>query len=183
NDTHTCSIAWGDGNTTTGVVAAGVCTGSHSYAAIGVYTITVTVTDDDGGTGSAEVMAIISDNTVKVTGGGWITATSGRYSFGFVAKPDTAGLQGQIQVRTPGKGRFHGNVVLTLSGTGNTAAWTGTGKWNGVNGYQYSVSVVDNGNGRKKATDDTISITVRTSAGVVVFSVSGSLKGGNITVH
>ncbi|MDQ1726207.1 MAG: hypothetical protein QOK14_252, partial [Frankiaceae bacterium] len=55
NDTHTCSIAWGDGNTTTGVVATGVCTGSHSYSAAGPLTITVTVTDDDGGIGSDTV--------------------------------------------------------------------------------------------------------------------------------
>ena len=185
NDTHTCSIAWGDGATTAGVVVAGVCTGSHSYAAIGVYTITVTVTDDDGGTGTADVFVVISDNTVKVTGGGWITpGGSGRYSFGFVAKEDAAGLHGQLQIRAPGKNRFHGNVVLTLSATGNTATWTGTGAWNGAAGYQYTVAVVDNRNGGgKKSTPDTISLTVRTSAGTVVLSASGALKGGNITIH
>ena len=53
-DTHTCSIDWGDGDVTAGVIANGDCTGSHPYdeprptIAIPVpYTVTVTVTDDD----------------------------------------------------------------------------------------------------------------------------------------
>lgn len=51
-DTHTASISWGDGQSTSVDPATSPVTGSHSYAA-GTYAIGVSVTDDDGGTGSA----------------------------------------------------------------------------------------------------------------------------------
>src|SRR5205085_2499528 len=50
-DTHTCSINWGDGNTTSGRVSetngSGTCSGSHTYNDNGLYTVTVTVTARD----------------------------------------------------------------------------------------------------------------------------------------
>lgn len=49
NDTHTCSIDWGDGTVEAGTLAGGDCTGSHAYATDGGYAVTVTVSDDDGG--------------------------------------------------------------------------------------------------------------------------------------
>jgi Ca2+-binding RTX toxin-like protein len=52
NDGHTCSIDWGDGTIADGSVAAGVCSGSHAYAAPGAFTIAITATDDDGGAGN-----------------------------------------------------------------------------------------------------------------------------------
>ena len=60
HDTHTCQIAWGDGTTTTGVIAAGSCTGSRTYPTTGARTITVTVTDDDAGQGTASVAITIT---------------------------------------------------------------------------------------------------------------------------
>ena len=66
NDTLTCSIAWGDGTTTTGVIAAGVCTGSHPYAGIGSRTITVTLTDDDGGSATASVTITVTNQPPDV---------------------------------------------------------------------------------------------------------------------
>ena len=70
--------------------------------------------------------------------------------------------------------------MLTLSPSGTSGTWTGTGRWNGVDGYTFTVSVVDSG---KKG--DTISIVIKSPANVIVFTTGGPqpLKGGNIVVH
>jgi uncharacterized repeat protein (TIGR01451 family) len=183
NDTQTCLIDWGDGTSGPGVVAGGTCGGSHSYGAIGVYTITVMVTDDDGGQGSASIMVVIAAAGAKVTGGGFIM-DGGRISFGFVVMPSEQGFDGQIQIRKNGVARFHGYAVTSLSGGEHSATWTGTGRWNGLAGYTYEVSVVDNGQGHgRNATPDTITLTIRDAAGQVVLTAGGALKGGNIVVH
>ncbi len=56
NDDHTATIDWGDGTIEPGSVASsrstgGVVTGTHTYAADGIYQVEVCVTDQAGGTG------------------------------------------------------------------------------------------------------------------------------------
>ena len=55
-DAHSATIDWGDGNTTTGTVnsATRTVTGQHTYSGFGPYTIQVTVTDNDGDSGSKD---------------------------------------------------------------------------------------------------------------------------------
>jgi uncharacterized repeat protein (TIGR01451 family) len=184
NDTHTCSIDWGDGSVEAGTIGAGTCSGSHAYSSIATPTISVSVSDDDGGTGSADVVVVIFDRATKVTGGGFVVG-DGPTSFGFVAKQAPDGtLSGQVQVRAPGKHRFHGDTVTTMASSANTAQWGGAGRCDGVGGHTYEVSVVDNRNGGgRKGTADTIHIVVRDATGAVVLDVSGPLQGGNLTVH
>ena len=64
DDLHTASINWGDGNITTGVVnqTTDTVTASHKYAALKTYTITITVTDNDGGQSSDEVKFTVELN-------------------------------------------------------------------------------------------------------------------------
>ncbi|MEP4380244.1 MAG: PKD domain-containing protein, partial [Alphaproteobacteria bacterium] len=72
NDTHTATIDWGDGTVTTGTVTgtpggSGTVTGNHVYADNGEYDVTVTVTDDDGGSDSDTLTATIGNVAPTVT--------------------------------------------------------------------------------------------------------------------
>ncbi|MEQ9569615.1 MAG: PKD domain-containing protein, partial [Longimicrobiales bacterium] len=94
DDVHTATIDWGDGTRSAGVViepsgdSPGTVTGQHVYAAAGVYTVTVTVTEDvDPGydlSGSrssavetAAFVVVFDPGAGFVTGGGWIDSPPG----------------------------------------------------------------------------------------------------------
>ncbi len=139
-----------------------------------------------GGTASCSITNTftVQSANAKITGGGWISLPTGKTSFGFNVIRDATGLTGQLQVRVKnGKDRFHSTSVLTLNSSGNSGTWTGTGRWDGVGGYTFSVSVVDNGTSGKNG--DTISIVIKSPTNVTVFTTGGPqpLKGGNIVVH
>ncbi|MDH3308011.1 MAG: PKD domain-containing protein, partial [Acidimicrobiia bacterium] len=68
-DTHTADVDWGDGTVEAGTVSAGVVDGSHVYADDGVYTVTVTVTDDDGGVGSDTLTVTVNNVAPTVDAG------------------------------------------------------------------------------------------------------------------
>jgi uncharacterized protein len=65
-DTHTAGINWGDGNTETVNPANSPFSLQHTYALAGIYTATVTVTDDDGGAGTTIATVTVNFNTSGV---------------------------------------------------------------------------------------------------------------------
>jgi PKD repeat protein len=69
-DTHTATIDWGDGTPVDTVdPATSPVAGSHVYADNGVYTVQVTVTDDDSGVGS-DTLEVTVNNVAPVVDAG-----------------------------------------------------------------------------------------------------------------
>jgi hypothetical protein len=62
-DTHKCVLTWGDWQTSPGAVhegnGLGNCTASHTYTSSGTYTIGITITDNDGGSVSANFPLVV----------------------------------------------------------------------------------------------------------------------------
>lgn len=61
NDTHTCAVSWDDGTTEEFPAEGGSCSRSRTFEHAGMYTMKVTVTDDDGGADSADTMVVVYD--------------------------------------------------------------------------------------------------------------------------
>jgi probable HAF family extracellular repeat protein len=76
---------------------------------------------------------------------------------------------------------FAGDVE-SVTGAENHATLTGTGSWNGQDGYAFEVSVVDKASWGRL--EDTIDVVIRDPAGAVVFTSFGPqiLKQGDISV-
>jgi hypothetical protein len=168
--------------------ASGLASSTQSLPA-GVYSVTAAFTGDTYynacSTAAPTVVTVeaAERDGAKVTGGGFLSGSS-RIGFGFNAMLLNGVCSGQIQIQvTNTKSRFHGNSVSSLTRLApNKVEWRGAGKWNGVSGYTFVAVVTDGGTG-KKPPADTVSLRVLNSGGTEVWSASGPLKGGNITVH
>ena len=76
-ETHTATIAWGDGTVEEGIVnesqGSGTVSGTHTYADNGIFTVTLSVVDETGGIGS-DTFTVIVPVVLGVSGFGqfWV---------------------------------------------------------------------------------------------------------------
>lgn len=211
-DTHVATIDWGDGQTTSIDVPFGtyVVAGSHTYASAGVYQITLTVTDDDGGSDSETLqyyVVIYDPSAGFVTGGGWIIAQPGSYpanptltgkaTFGFVSKykkgQSTPSGNTEFQFHAAGM-NFHSHSYEWLVVAGAKAMYQGVGTINGVGNYKFKLIAIDGQkNGGGGVDKFRIKIWDLDNSNELVFDNNlgmsddenpvTALSGGQITIH
>ncbi|KKQ86039.1 MAG: hypothetical protein UT08_C0002G0061 [Candidatus Woesebacteria bacterium GW2011_GWB1_38_8] len=158
SDTHTAVWKWGDSSTSEGTVTGGSATGSHPYTSAGVYTVKVTVTDDDGGSNQQtfQFVVVYDPNGGFVTGGGWIDSPSGAYTtnstltgkanFGFVSKYQqgatvpTGNTKFQFKVADL---NFDSTIYDWLVVAGPNAKYKGSGTINGEGDYGFILNARD----------------------------------------
>ncbi len=154
--------AWGDNSSSAQLNATSPVTDFHNYLAPGVYSVTVTVEGDDGGsdTDTFEFIAVYDPAGGFATGGGSIDspagafvadpALSGKANFGFVSKykkgASTPSGNTEFQFKA-GDLNFHSVSYdwLVIAGQ-DKAKYKGTGTINGAGNYGFMLTAVDNGN-------------------------------------
>ena len=209
-DTHTALWDWGDNSTSVGTVnqANDSVTGTHTYTAAGVYTVTLTVTDEAGESDQSvfQFVVIFDPSAGFVTGGGWIDSppeacpdfcggASGKANFGFVSeyKKGASVPTGQTQFQfKAGDLNFHSSSYDWLVIAGAKAMYKGTGTINGTGSYSFQINAIDgqlNGGG---GVDKFRIKTKEAGSGVIYDNQPGSgenddptteLGGGSIKIH
>ena len=209
-DTHTAVWDWGDGTTSAGTVSeasgSGTASGSHSYAAPGVYTVGVTVKDKDNGTvqGSYQYVVVFDPAGGFVTGGGWITSPAGAYSadptltgkanFGFVSKYQKGASvpTGNTQFQFEAAGlSFDSTSYEWLVIAGAKAQFKGAGTINDAGTYTFLLTASD---GDRTGSSDRFRIKIwDKNTGTIVYDnqmnasdtadPTTALGGGSIVIH
>jgi alpha-tubulin suppressor-like RCC1 family protein len=209
-ESHTATWDWGDGIIEDGAVVeadgVGTVTGSHLYTTPGVFTITLSVTDDFGNTGIKKhcYLVVFDPDGGFVTGGGWIHSPlgaftadpylAGKANFGFVSKykKDSNILTGVTDFNFKvARFNFHSTSYAWLVVAGDKAQFKGEGTVNNEGTYGFLLSAID---GEVKDNPDTFRIKIweLETEHIVYDNILGDaddvdptneIGGGNIKVH
>jgi len=161
-DTHTALWNWGDGSSSDGTITESNGNGStastHSYTTPGIYRITLTVTDKDGGTDQSwfEYVVVYDPSAGFVTGGGWIVSPAGSYipdpsligkaTFGFVSKYQKGKSvpSGETQFKFHAADMdFRSTSYQWMVVAGSKAQYKGEGTINAVGLYGFMLTATD----------------------------------------
>jgi hypothetical protein len=215
SDVHTATWTWGDGTTSAGTVVEptsggfGHVTGTHAYAAPGVYTIIVRVDDNTaaGGIGTAAFpyLAVAAPGTASVTGGGTISSPAGAYrpdgavagqaSFGLVAQYDKGAAvpKGATEFNLPAASfHFKSRSYDWLVTANAKAHYKGRGTVNGSGDYGFSLVAIDGDRNAKGAADGFRLTIWEIGTGWIVYDNAPAaadppdaraIAGGSIVIH
>lgn len=164
-DTHTAVWSFennGGTDTRAGTVnegaGGGTVSDSFSFSEAGVYSVTLTVEDDDGAatTSASRIFVVYDPSGGFVTGGGWITSPAGAYPadpeltgkahFGFVSRykhgatVPTGNTSFQFQAASL---RFKSSSYEWLVVAGGRAQVKGAGTLNGGGDYGFLLTAID----------------------------------------
>ena len=183
--------SFGDNTTGTGVSA------SHTYTAVGIYEVNLTVTDDRGVQSSDTTMVVVYDpDAGSATGGGWFWSaqgnlkqgpeSEGKATFGFVVKykHETAGGNLEFQYHV-GDINLKSSDITWLMVSSANAQFQGEGTINGDGLYTFRVLAKDGDKTGGQPDEFTIKIWqgTDTETDPIYQAINAQLGGGNIIIH
>jgi len=203
-DSHVATLDCGTGVSVQGNAPNGTAGGTCTFSAAGVYTVRLTVLDDDGDSdtevATGQVVVYVA-SAAWITGGGWIDSPAGAYTpaasvtgkltFEFVARYQSSSASnpsGNSKFELSlGKLDFESSALDWLIVSGSSARLQGSGTLNGAGDYGFSLFATD-------GAPDAIRIRIwNRLTGVVVYDNKPglptdsddvtSLGGGSIQVH
>lgn len=209
-DTHSATWEWGDGSTSPAVVSgsggSGTVSGSHTYAAPGIYTVGLTVRDDDGGVATAvhQYAVVYDPEGGFATGGGWLESPPGAHTPDDHTDPDVVGRAQFAFISKYAKGatvptgstsfKFSAGDLdfsstsydwMVISGTKVT--YRGSGELNGIGGHRFVLSAVDDSPDRirMRIWNDVTGVVVydNQAAEGIDASARTAIGGGQIQIH
>lgn len=155
--TRSVSWSWGDGSGGAGKVlesgGAGSASASHSYAAPGIYPVTVTVVDRNGRSTAVSRSVVVAPSGGVVAGSGAVMSPlgafaksplySGRANFSLIApaadSARTADGQGKLQFDLPGL-NLRSNSLRLLGRQGAQQVFEGSGTIGGRGSYKFRLA-------------------------------------------
>lgn len=203
-DTHTASWNWGDGNSSTGTVTesngSGLVSDSHIYTTAGVYQVTLTVTDKDGGSNTQTFQYISAYNPTAqglFSAGSVYTSpvgslvqnpsATGRVMFGLSYKYQgtvpTGNRQFSMDFNTANF-HFNATTVSSLVIANGMGTLTGTGTINGNGTYNFLVTGSESANTiRIKITNQSGNVVYDTQMGDPNTASPTAIVTGNVLAH
>ncbi len=183
--------SFGDNTTGTGVLV------SHTYTAVGIYEVNLTVTDDRGVQSSNTTMVVVYDpDAGSAAGGGWFWSaegnlkrdpeSEGKATFGFVVKYKHEAAAGNLEFQYHvGDINLKSSDITWLVVSGANAQFRGEGTINGDGLYTFRVLAKDGDKTGGQPDEFTIRIWqgTDTEADPIYQAINAQLGGGNIIVH